>query len=195
MKHFSLSLLVFKIFDWITSDGPPCMLMYLIICSCIWLYARTKSIVVNIRFLCNVSVQNLLCAVSDTCPVLCVRLIAYNLHMIARRLSLLVPCIVGMTMDSLMAGWCLPLRGDWIRFSLLHICPERVFSVDMLPEVLVLSWLFDELVIIVFPTVAQSLGIRLRFCGFPSVLWLFLRIALGSLKVWSCSCKSCFPVY
>jgi len=25
MKHFSLSLLVFEIFDWITSDGPPCI--------------------------------------------------------------------------------------------------------------------------------------------------------------------------
>jgi len=27
MKHFSLSLLVFEIFDWITSDGPPCICM------------------------------------------------------------------------------------------------------------------------------------------------------------------------
>jgi len=26
MKHFSLSLLVFEIFDWITSDGPPCIM-------------------------------------------------------------------------------------------------------------------------------------------------------------------------
>jgi len=27
MKHFSLSLLVFEIFDWITSDGPPCIFL------------------------------------------------------------------------------------------------------------------------------------------------------------------------
>jgi len=30
MKHFSLSLLVFEIFDWITSDGPPCIVLIII---------------------------------------------------------------------------------------------------------------------------------------------------------------------